>query len=143
MDSSTMTDKVRINLLLRKCRSIRRAAGVSQDRLAKVVGVSRGKIKRLEGGELREIDRQEQRKISRALAQLHKDARKSGSLKKEASPASRRKSRNANLKKKVAERRARREKAREVRKVLEKAGLLDVTLGELLPTKVRVPARSS
>ena len=137
-------------MLLRKCRSIRQAHRVTQARFAKFAGVSRGKIKRLEGGELTELDRDEFDRLAGLLSDMLKRLEPAPATKMECPIAAEkrkkrvakskgrladpkeRKKRVAKLKSQLAERKVRKKAAAEARKVLEEAGLLDVTLRELL-----------
>lgn len=136
--------------LISRVKKIRMAAGVSQQDLGRQLGVSRGTIKRLEGGELAEMDEAKLDKLLRLLEHLEARAalggksssktKKKPGQKPEKKPAKKttkapKKSGNAKRAAKLRSQLAKKDHdsvRKSLKKLLKEAGLLDVTLRELL-----------
>lgn len=138
--------------LISRVKRIRTSAGISQQELGRRLGVSRGTIKRLEGGELKELDEAKLDKLLRLLEHLEavsalggKSSSKTKTKKKpgqklEKKPAKKttkapKKSGNAKQAAKLRSQLAKKDHdsvRKSLKKLLKEAGLLDVTLRELL-----------
>lgn len=106
--------------MARSFRKRRKEKGLSQSDLAEKVGVKRAQIKRIEGNEVSELETRLVSRIDRALGGAV--SRSSGAKSSRGSSA--RKARGAG--------KSRRPSRRELKKLLEREGLLDLTLRELL-----------
>lgn len=133
--------------LISRVKKIRMAAGVSQQDLGRQLGVSRGTIKRLEGGELAEMDEAKLDKLLRLLEHLEARAalggksssktKKKPGQKPEKKPATKTTKKSsaktaAKLRSQLTNKKSGKTIRKIVRKALQEAGLLNITLGEFL-----------